>query len=155
MVRLLQGDLPQRDLNELRRRAVPPDHPSDLLRVDGVEVLVDLIEEVERRGVVFLDCEDEGHRGEGFLPAGQGLEPQCLFVRRLHLQDEPGLERFLRVFQKEVGFASFAQLGVDPLEVLADRGEDLREALFLLVRELVYEVDELLALPLEAFEFIL
>ena len=76
-------------------------------------------------------------------------------MRRLHLQDEPGLERFLRVFQKEVGFASFAQLGVDPLEVLADRGEDLREALFLLVRELVYEVDELLALPLEAFEFIL
>src|SRR5213594_3425032 len=155
MVGLLQADLPQGDLDELGRRAVAADHPGDFLRVDRVEVLVDLIEQVERRRVVLLDGEDEGHRSKRAFAAGQRLEPEGLLVRRLDLQDESGLERLLRILQGEFRLAALRQLRVDAAEVLVDRGEDLGEPLFLLVRELVDQMDQLLALSLEPLEFVL
>src|SRR5439155_1264767 len=61
----------------------------------------------------------------------------------------------LRILEDEFRLAALGQLRVHATEVLIDRGEDLREPLFLLVRELVHEVDQLLALSLEPFELVL
>src|SRR5207245_2693788 len=112
MVGLLQADLPQGDLDELGRRAVAADHPGDFLRVDRVEVLVDLIEQVERRRVVLLDGEDEGHRSKRAFAAGQRLEPEGLLVGRLDLQDESRLERLLRILQGEFRLPSCSSTAI-------------------------------------------
>src|SRR5437867_5078292 len=120
MVRLLEGDLPERDLNELCRVRVLLDHLRDPFRVYGVQVLVDLVEEVERRGVELLDCEDERHRHEALLPPAEGVEPEDLLVRRVCADQEASLEGFLFVFEEELGLAAFADFTIYALEVLVD-----------------------------------
>ena len=43
------------------------------LPVHGIQCLIDLVKQVERRRIAFLDREDECHGNEGFLPAGELL----------------------------------------------------------------------------------
>ena len=47
------------------------DHVCDCLPVHRVEGGVDLVEEVERRGVALLDGEDQRQRHKRLLPAGE------------------------------------------------------------------------------------
>src|SRR5207247_282180 len=120
----------------------------------GVEVLVDLVKEVERGRVVLLDREDERHRYEALLAAAQRVQPEDLLVGRVRADDEAAREWVLLVLQEEFRLPSLADLLVHPPEVRVDRGEHRAESLFLLLRELRREVDQLLALAPELFELL-
>lgn len=52
----------------------------DGLPVHGIQCLVDLVKQVERRRVALLDGEDERHGNQGLLPAGQLLHVPHLGV---------------------------------------------------------------------------
>ena len=71
---------PERRADELPLLADVPEQVGDGGPVLRVEVCVDLVEEVEGRGVAALDGEDEGERAERLLPARELLDALLLVV---------------------------------------------------------------------------
>ena len=133
-----QADLTQSDHHELSSLAAHPAQGRDSPCVERVEVLVDLVEIVERTRFVVLYGEDEGECGHRLLAARKHAPLGVLALAgrdAVHLQ--ASLEGFLRVLHPEAAAPRRLQDLVDPAEVFVHVLEDRHQASSALVLQLL------------------
>ena len=82
---------------------------AEALDIGVVERRVDLVEHADRRGIGQEQREDQRDRGQRLLAArkqGQRLQP---LARRLRHDLEPGLERIVRIDQRQMRLPAVEQ----------------------------------------------
>ena len=98
--------------------------PAHVLVVEGG---IDLVEDAERRWTDTVQREQQRHRGEGALAAGQQGDVLQLLAWRLGVELDAGFEQGFGVGELELGAPAAEQAPEHALELAADIGERLLE----------------------------
>src|SRR2546426_4099718 len=120
----------------------------EICRVDGVQVRIDLVEEVERMRLDALHRDDEGHTRDGLLPSAQGERFPCRFEPELGHKEDPTREDLLLILELEPSLSVCEPLE-DEAELLSYLGEGGHEDTLLLRLDALDEADDRVPLLLQ------
>src|SRR2546428_1184936 len=115
-------DISQGNREDLGRRRALLEELRQICRVDGVQVRIDLVEEVERMRLDALHRDDEGHTGDGLLPSAERERFPRRFEPELGHKENPTREDLLLILELQPSLPVCEPLE-DEAEFLSDLGE--------------------------------
>ena len=141
-------DISQGNRDNLGGRGALLEELREICRVDGVQVRIDLVEEVERMRLDALHRDDEGHTRDGLLPSAQGERFPRWFEPEPGHEENPTREDLLFILELQPSLSVGESLE-DEAELFPNLGEGGHEDRLLLRLYALDEADDRVSLFLQ------